>query len=458
MTIVTSPSGRKSRWTMLYNGDCPPPGPEPPKFITGVAGDLGMQMVIDNRGRIYTWGATSDGYGGQTPIAVPATSNFVRHDGTYYETATAGSYQGATLKPIQVGVKSDWVKCDNIGDFFLALDSDGYLWGWGEPYDYGLGGWLETAQYNGPGYPNASFIPGGSQAIIPQLLFDTQWKDFAAGQYHIVAIKPDGSLWVWGTNLDGTTFGDASYVEDYISLVPIEMTWVPGTIKLVAAYWSVTAAVNTDNEVWIWGEWWISEWGVNGSVATPMQLPLSIPAGVQITQIKCSYSGVVVLLSNGDVYAAGYWFGFVDPYSTVLTKDPGNHHFVYIDVGETGAAAIDINGDIWGWGNNSFLIYQPDWPEDITSYIPTLTQPGPYYTHVSLGYWFHQATDNQGRLWTWGRNEDGALGIDEKQADLLYSYSRVEASYFATLDDGTIAMEELVNAQDCAATTAITSS
>jgi alpha-tubulin suppressor-like RCC1 family protein len=247
-------------WKMLNNGVCPPPPPKVFGFVTGDAGDGGMQMAIDNAGRVYAWGATSYGYSGQTPISITGTSNFWRHPDTYYETATPGNYHPATLKPIQVGTKSDFVKCRMGEDFYTALDSEGYLWGWGMPWSFGLGGWNDTAQYTGNGYPPTPFTPGGRHAITPQRLFDVVWKDFINGQYHMIAIKPDGSLWIWGKNLDGTTFGNNTYAEDYVSLVPIEMTWVPGPVKLVAAYWSVTAIVTESNQIWIWGEWWIAEW------------------------------------------------------------------------------------------------------------------------------------------------------------------------------------------------------
>jgi alpha-tubulin suppressor-like RCC1 family protein len=440
MTTVTSPSGRKSGWTMLYNGNCPGPGELPFRFVDISAG-LDTHMAIDNRGRLYTWGSSSWQYGGQTPVLIDSGPNYFRHEATYRH---SDGYQ-AMVYPYQVGTKNNWMKCDHLEYIYVALDADGYLYAWGEDDTFGRGGWALASQYSGSGRPPSNpFIPGGEQAIVPQLINNVVWKDFAAGQYHMLGLKADGTLWIWGKNLDALTYGDAGYAEDYVSRTPIQVTWVPGPIKLISAHYSVNAVVTESNQIYTWGNWWNSHY----PEAVPTLRPLSLPAGVSITDIKCSPSGIVVLLSNGQLYAQGDRIGFASPPtadSANFVLCPVSRIFVHIDVSETGAAAVDNAGNIWAWGNQAYLISNSTGNDIRDPTIPVITaaqnEGDGNWIKVGINNWSHMALDNQGRMFTWGSNVYGLLGIGEFQsAPTVDSYFPVECSPFATLDDGTPAI------------------
>jgi len=440
MTVVTSPSGQKSRWTMLYNGNCPPSGPEPFKFVTLSAG-LDTHMAIDNSGRLYTWGSSSSQYGGQTCTPIESTLNFLRHPATW---RSSDGYM-AMVYPYQVGTKGNWVKCEHLEYVYVAMDASGYLYAWGEDDDYGRGGWALGSQYTGTGKPASPFIPGGEQAITPQLINDVQWKDFAAGQYHMLGLKPNGTLWIWGTNLDTVTYGDVSYPDEYVSLVPIEMTWVPGPVKLVSANYSVSAVVTESNQIYAWGEWGNEHY----IEAVPTLRPLSLPAGVSIISIKCSYSGIIVLLSNGQVYAQGWRMGFVLPpaESIDFVLCPINKFFVHIAVSYTGGAAVDNEGNIWAWGNEAYLITNSTGEDIRDPTMPMITaaqnEGDGNWELVGINTWSHMAIDKQGRMFTWGNNVFGLLGIGQFQSDFVDSYTPLQVAH-PTLDDGTVIEQQMV--------------
>jgi alpha-tubulin suppressor-like RCC1 family protein len=77
----------------------------------------------------------------------------------------------------------------------------------------------------------------------------SEWAAVFAGQYHTMAFKDDGSLWVWGYNSDGQ-LGIGNY--DTYQLVPVQMS--------AAADWALvecggyhTMGLKADGSLWAWG-------------------------------------------------------------------------------------------------------------------------------------------------------------------------------------------------------------
>lgn len=431
-------------WTTLGNGVCPPPPPEGLRFVAASSG-YSVNMAIDNVGRMYAWGDSYFAYQGQTPVVVPATPNFTRHPATFRVSPVA-SY---LPYPYQIGYpKSDWVDCQTIEYLHMALDASGHLYAVGDdgtgPSVFGRGGWAATSKYNIS--TGVTFVPGGEQAIVMTLVNDQQWERFVLGHYHVLAQKADKSLWIWGKNLDNATYGSLSYVVDYVSITPIEMTWVPGPVKCFDAAYSVTAIVTESNQVYAWGDWANTAIGLE---QIPVQIPFTLPLGTTIIDLKCNYSGILILLSNGDAYGIGWYIGGTQPAEAmVFTKLLGGHTFTKIFASmDTGAAALDTNGVLWAWGNQSYLIVQGG-VDDIVTGTPSFTGgPDPsnhHWVNFAAGNITHLAIDDKGRLFSWGSDYLGmqGLGLYTDNPASVTRYEAVECGAFATLDSGVLAYEE----------------
>jgi alpha-tubulin suppressor-like RCC1 family protein len=435
-------------WKILYNGNCPAPPPEGLRFVK-VASGYDVNMTIDNAGRLYAWGNAARSYQGQTPVAVPSTPNFTRHPATFRDSP---EYYESMVYPYQIGVpKSDWVDCQTYEYVSMAMDSDGYIYAVGKDDGFGRCGWTNTGQYNDSSSTHV-FSPGGDQAIVMTLVNDQQWAKFSLGAYHVLAQKADKSLWIWGTNTDDVTYGSVDYIEDYVSLTPILMDWLPGPVKLFDANYSVNVIVTEGNQIYGWGAWWMD----TAYGPTPTLIPLTIPVGVTISDAKCCAAGIVVLLSNGDVYGIGYDIGFVNDQAMVFTKAPGDHHFVKLFTSiENGAAALDTSGVIWAWGNQSYLIVQGG-TDDLASFEPMITggsvSSSRRWIDFAPGSWSHLAIDNQGRLFSWGTPVFGLLGIGKFEDEADEQYAAIECGPFATLDNGTLAYEEGISGSAVALT------
>lgn len=405
--VVTEPSGRKTGYTMLYNGDCPGPSAPPVGFIHTSSG-FDNHMALNNRGEIFVWGASSYEYTGQAPV--PSGAGF---NPSIYHTDPSGSCYLDFL--VKVGTKSDWVTCDHIDNFYLALDSEGYMWAWGDSY-LGSCGWTDTSKYDKQvSGSNPAYLPGGSIALTPTRLEGHQWIALASGQYHTLLQRADKSLWALGLNDNGSFGTTTVYPDGYKAYTPVQMTWLPGPVKLFAANTDVNVVVLENNEVWAWGDY---SW-TGGSPLTPIQLPLTIPTGVSITSVKCEYNAVIVLLSNGEVYTKGSDVGLVGPpdyESMVFTKLPGDRTYVAIDVFDTSAGALDSDGNLWGWGPGRLFISRDDDFCDESSYTEPVLICSPSlnarkWKAFSIGLRGHIAILNDGRLFAWGSDIFGQLGV-----------------------------------------------
>jgi len=85
--------------------------------------------------------------------------------------------------PTQIGTDTDWVAIDSDNGRVVALKSDGTIWGWGNRWQF--------RQSDGS---------SGHRLVPTQVGTDTDWVSIAAGSGYTLAVKEDGSVWVAGSN------------------------------------------------------------------------------------------------------------------------------------------------------------------------------------------------------------------------------------------------------------------
>ena len=88
--------------------------------------------------------------------------------------------------------------------------------------------------------------------------------------------------------------------------------------------------------------------------------------------------------------------------------------FKEIAPGRFHSMAIDNNGDLWVWGENTNGQIGDGTKSD--SLNPKKIKEGTTFTKISAGIYHSMAIDSNGNLWTWGYNYEGQLGdgtIDE---------------------------------------------
>lgn len=114
----------------------------------------------------------------------------------------------------------------------LALSGDGAVWAWGR----NLNGQLGDGTTNNRSTPVA--VVGLNDVVA-----------ISGGGKHSVALKRDGTVWAWGSN-DVFQLGDETQGLD--RLTPILVNHLNDVIAVSAAG-TYTVALKRDGTVWIWG-------------------------------------------------------------------------------------------------------------------------------------------------------------------------------------------------------------
>ncbi|WP_295586532.1 CARDB domain-containing protein [uncultured Lamprocystis sp.] len=216
----------------------------------------------------------------------------------------------------------------------------------------------------------------------------------SAGFFHSLAIKTNGSLWAWGYNPegrlgDGTTRGRSTPVQ------------VLTGVAAMSAGDGHTLALKTDGSAWTWGENWKGQLG--DGTTTDRLTPVQVLNGVAAVAAGDSHS--LAIKTDNTLWAWGYngngelgdgtsadrWTP-IQILSGVAAVAAGGHHNV----------ALKTDGSVWTWGRNigdgSYY----------SLYTPVQVMTG--VAAVSAGNYYALALKADGNLWAWGWNQDGEVG------------------------------------------------
>ncbi|MBI3043630.1 MAG: fibronectin type III domain-containing protein, partial [Betaproteobacteria bacterium] len=236
----------------------------------------------------------------------------------------------------------------------------------------------------------------------------------AAGRFHSLALKSDGTVWHWGLNAAGADTCDGSAC----AKTPMQVMTATGVLNevvAIAAGWSHSVALKSDGSVWSW------------SSDSPVAVQVSGIGGV-VTAIAAGYDHAVALKSDGTLVAwGGNDVGQLGDGSTTNSATP-----VAVS-GLTDVVALSSRGwhtlalkdaagvkSVWAWGMAYYgqlgIGTAPtDTCERNFSPIACKTQPVevPELTdvvQVSAGKTFSLARKSDGTVWAWGLNNHGQLG------------------------------------------------
>jgi alpha-tubulin suppressor-like RCC1 family protein len=213
---------------------------------------------------------------------------------------------------------------------------------------FGIGSNVEGELGTGDATPFTQFT-----AIATPVKF----QNLALGSYHTLAISNCGELWGWGENDFGQAGLGINVSKAYIpTKVPVE-TKVSFSSIACGGYFSV--ALDTNGFIWTVGD---NKFGQLGLGLTPEVAHSLIrnPSLSNIQMISTGYFTVLHLDSDGNIFGHGNnAFGQLSATGsnskvTIPTKVQCDVPFVMIAAGVSFSLALDVFGNVWGCGSNSF--------------------------------------------------------------------------------------------------------
>jgi len=248
----------------------------------------------------------------------------------------------------------------------------------------------------------------------------SNWAVVAAGVYHTVAIKTDGTLWVWGRNNYGQLgLGDYT-VRNSPNQVGIDTDWAS-----VAAGNSTTLARKTDGTLWVWGRNNYGQLGLGDSgEGTERIIPTQIGTDTDWAKIACGSNHTIAISITGGANTLWVWganyggqLGLGDYTNRNSPTQVGiDTDWAAVAVGSNYTIAIKTGGTLWAWGYNHYgQLGLGDSGEGTERIIPTQIGAGIDWVAVSTSSnRLHTiALKTGGTIWAWGKNNYGKLGLDD---------------------------------------------
>ncbi len=415
--------------------------------ITAITAGYYHSIAVKEDGTAWAWGdnkygqvgaATTEvcGYGGFdcSPTPVPVGSKL---PGTFRVGGTVSGLAGTLV--IQNNGGDDLVITEN-GSFTFATELEDL-----DVYDIGIltqpdGQTCEITSAN-TGRVNATDVTD-IEIVCPYPF--TEVVAIAAGTFHSIALRTDGTVWTWGQNFNGQ-LGDGTRDN---SPVPVQVGL--SDVTAIAARNTGSIALKSDGTVWTWARdgyfipvqlngltdisaiagggnhslaikavdtlW---AWGKNFSgqlgdgTTTDSYTPVKVSGLTDVSAVAGGLYHTVALKSDGTVWTWGWnEYGQLGNGTTIDSHIPiqvsGLTGFAAVAAGSGHTVVLKSDGTVWTWGWNEYG--QLGDGTTIDSHIPIQVSGLTDIVAVAAGSGHTVALKNDGAVWAWGGNSDGQLG------------------------------------------------
>jgi alpha-tubulin suppressor-like RCC1 family protein len=183
---------------------------------------------------------------------------------------------------------------------------------------------------------------------------------------------------------------------------------------LIEAGWTNSAAIDKNGRAWAWGV----AIGIGDNTVVNKATPVSVAGAVKtFCQISSGNAFSLAIDKNGRAWAwGGNGKGQLGDNSITSRRTPVSvagavKTFCQIRGGGSAAAAIDKNGRLWTWGNNDNAQLGDN---TTTSRRTPVSVAGAVKTFckISVGSNHCLAIDKNGTAWGWGFDLNGQLGTN----------------------------------------------
>ena len=425
----------------LGNGSAPgSTTPVPFSFAPGLnlaSMETGGSFVVAQArdGTVWSWGFNGNGQLGDgtttsrsSPVQVTAISVFstavaagANHALSLLSDGTVVAW-GANGKG-QLGVASgsarlvpDYVPIDGViaisagTEHSVALRADGSIWVWGSNA-LGQLGTGDQAAYTGPRKINTT----------------QRFKAIAAGSNHTLALSTDGRVYGWGDNSNNQVKSGST--APVLGITNLGTTWV----RAIAAGANTSFSINDRGQVRAWGK---NDWGQLGhGVVTPTGgANAFIPNFDGVISVSSKWLHTVAIRADGTVWTWGANLGgftLGDPIR--VGKDPtprpvtGQSDALVAIASTTHTMVLRAPNNVATWGSNYQGLLGDGTTVPSTREPRRLTKPAglsPSLNSIKQisasncsAYPHNVLLSGDGKVWAWGSNLYGQLGVATSTLD-----------------------------------------
>ena len=234
------------------------------------------------------------------------------------------------------------------------------------------------------------------------LEFATNVRQAVMGMNHLVYVKNDNTLWVYGENYHGQ-IGDNTTTNCYTAKQLLT------NVAYAAAGDCVTAALKTDGTLWMWG---FNTYGqVGNNSTTDRKTPVQVLTDVFTVSVMGDH--VLAIKNDGSVWAWGRNdYGQLGNGNTTNQKKPVQvmTGAAQVSAGMFHSAVLKTDGTLWFAGNNYRGCFGTGVAGGYSEAHSAFAQTEGSYVAVKCGYYTTAVVLPTGQVSVAGYNTYGQLG------------------------------------------------
>lgn len=323
----------------------------------------------------------------------------------------------------------------------LAVGSDGYLYSWGKNDNGQLGDGTTLDR---------------SEPVRVKTPDDLRFLQVSAGGGHSLALDSTGEVWGWGKGNRGQ-IGNQNTAN---STEPVKINRMEtGNVKFkeVSAGGEHSLALDTNGDAWSWGSHDDGILGLGDSIIADEWHPKRIPGGIKFDTLSAGYHHSAGVDLNGEVWSWGNnksgQLGIenttnqsrpvkiVRKVNTKPGEDSTGVKFRSISAGNDFTVALADNGSAWAWGENGSGQIGNNW--NVDEWHPIKVHPDKQgkehaYKKVSAGGCHVVALDSADWPYTWGCNDNGRLGIEDIPSTPQWEPTQIGLGYSRDISVGDV--------------------
>jgi alpha-tubulin suppressor-like RCC1 family protein len=248
---------------------------------------------------------------------------------------------------------------------------------------------------------------------------------------------PERTVRSWGYNVDGQLGDGTTTDQDAPVLVGYSLPAGVTVAQLATGRFHSLALLSTGT-VLAWGDNTYGQLGDGTTTSSDTPMVVLMPAGYTVTAIAAGYTDSFALTSTGSVYAWGSdeWCEIGQPSKPFKPNHP-NPVEVELPAGVTATAvaaanrtgfALTTSGQVYSWGDNEDGALGQDNPENscLEAPAPVWLPDGDTATAISGGYDTGYAITDTGAVLAWGDNEKAQTGSGVQPSVMDAAYVPVD--------------------------------